>query len=379
MKKRILALLLLAAMSFALLAACGKDSGAEPSGTPSAPGEQDPAFRVDLAEFYEKMMAAAQEAPMMMPLEGEMLDASYEGLSAIETKQLLVYAPAISSVAMEFAFAEVADSADVAAVQDIFQARIDAQVDGGAWYPATIEGWQNDSEIVTVDNYVCLFVAPEKDVLIEAFRSGSDVPAWALAQEEEEDGEDAQTGAGLPVEIPEGSDTQSSQQPAPAPTSTPAPTPAPTPTPAPEPEPEPSGVDLQAFSDTVLASYEFGFLQQLDPSTEDDAVILDNYYAGLTGLGLKQTVVHICMMSMNNGEFALVEAQNADDASAAAAIFQARIDYMAGDGETPGGAWYPEATRIWSECSRVVLNGNYVMMVVHEQSDEIADLFEALF
>ena len=80
------------------------------------------------------------------------------------------------------------------------------------------------------------------------------------------------------------------------------------------------------------------------------------------------------MMSMNNGEFALVEAGNADDAAAAAAVFQARIDFMA-----EGGAWYPESTRIWEECSQVVTNGNYVMMIVHEQYSDIVDAFNALF
>ena len=44
-----------------------------------------------------------------------------------------------------------------------------------------------------------------------------------------------------------------------------------------------------------------------------------------------------------------------------------------------GGAWYPEPTRIWTENSRVVSNGNYVMMVVHENCDAIVDAFNALF
>ncbi|MGN1004117.1 MAG: DUF4358 domain-containing protein [Oscillospiraceae bacterium] len=382
MKKRILALLLIAAMSLTLLAACGKNSGDEPSDNPSAPGEQESAFSCDLTAFYDKMMAAAQEAPMMMPMEGEMLDEAYAGLSAIETKQLLVYAPVISAVAMEFAFVEVADAADVETVQNIFQARIDAQVDGGAWYPATIEQWEKNSEIVTIDNYVCLFVCSDKDVLIEAFRSGSDVPAWAIAENAGDGDEDA--AVDLPAEITAEPSAEPSEAPSekpsasPAPTPTPKPSPTPTPkpspTPTPTPTPEPAGVDLKAFSDTVMSSYEFGFLQLVDPSTEDGAAMLDNYYAGLTDLGLKQTVVYICMMSMNNGEFALVEAKDAAGAASAAAIFQERIDQMAN-----GGAWYPEPTRRWSECSAVVTKGNYVMMIVHDQYSEIVDQFNALF
>ena len=52
---------------------------------------------------------------------------------------------------------------------------------------------------------------------------------------------------------------------------------------------------------------------------------------------------------------------------------------MVGDGNGPGGAWYPEPTRVWDECSRIVSNGNYVMLVVSEQCDDIVADFNALF
>ena len=133
-------------------------------------------------------------------------------------------------------------------------------------------------------------------------------------------------------------------------------------------------MDLAAFAQDILSRYQFGFLELVDPSSEMGAAMLENYYSDLAGLSLNQTVVYICMMSMNNGEFALVEAANADDAAAAAAAFQARIDMMAN-----GGAWYPEPTRRWSECSTVVTNGNYVMMVVSEQYADIVSEFNALF
>ena len=62
------------------------------------------------------------------------------------------------------------------------------------------------------------------------------------------------------------------------------------------------------------------------------------------------------------------------------AIFQARIDRMTGaDGQGNPGAWYPGPTEQWKNNSRVVSNGNYVMMVVHENCDAIVDTFNALF
>ena len=80
-----------------------------------------------------------------------------------------------------------------------------------------------------------------------------------------------------------------------------------------------------------------------------------------------------------NGDVVLVQVKDSKDVDAVKAILQARIQYMVGDGNGPGGAWYPEPTRIWTECSRVVSNGNYILMVVHEQCDAIVDDFNALF
>ena len=62
------------------------------------------------------------------------------------------------------------------------------------------------------------------------------------------------------------------------------------------------------------------------------------------------------------------------------AIFQARIDRMSGaDGDGMPGAFYPGPTEQWLNNSRVVSNGNYVMMVVHESCDDIVSAFNALF
>ena len=181
--------LVLALMLALSLVACGNGGNTgspAPSGAPGAsttPEVQEPSFGADLNEFYNKMLAAAGEAPMMMDMaaDPEMLEMTYPGLKDIETKQLVAVAPMMSAVAMEFVFVEVANAADVDAVKTILQGRIDAQVAGGAWYPETIEQWEKYSEIVVIDNYVCLFVTPDKAGLIEAFRNGTEVPSWAEA------------------------------------------------------------------------------------------------------------------------------------------------------------------------------------------------------
>ena len=134
-----------------------------------------------------------------------------------------------------------------------------------------------------------------------------------------------------------------------------------------------SKVDLQAFYDTTIGKYEFGFLELADSS------LLDQMYAGLTGVSTEQKLVYVCMISMNNGEFGLVQVKDSKDVDTVKAAFQARIDYMVGDGNGPGGAQYPMAMDQWENNSRVVSNGNYVMMVVHENCDDIVNEFNALF
>ena len=137
-------------------------------------GDQD-VFTTDLSAFYDDMFSTIfpdpNNAPSMSEVTGDYLDQLYPGLSEVETTQCLVYAPMITAVAYEIALVEVANAADVQTVQDIFQARIDSQVEGGAFYPGTVEAWQNGSEIVVRGNCVCLFVGAEKDDMVAAFNA----------------------------------------------------------------------------------------------------------------------------------------------------------------------------------------------------------------
>ena len=136
----------------------------------------------------------------------------------------------------------------------------------------------------------------------------------------------------------------------------------------PEEKPADTSVDLKAFYDATIAAHTFQTLQEF---TGD---VLETYYPGMGDIDTKQCLVMGTMMSMNNGEFCLVEVTNSADVDTVKGIFQSRIDYMA---ET--GAWYPGPTELWTNSSRVISNGNYVMMVVHEDCDTIVEEFNALF
>ena len=127
-------------------------------------------------------------------------------------------------------------------------------------------------------------------------------------------------------------------------------------------------VDLTAFYNDMTSQYEFGNLQSF---TGD---VLESYYPGMGAVSTKQCLIMGTMMTMNNGEFCLVEVSDGKDVETVKSIFQSRIDYMAN-----GGAWYPGPTDTWTNNSRVVSNGNFVMMVVHESCDDIVEAFNGLF
>lgn len=105
------------------------------------------------------------------PEMAEMLEMYYPGITSIETNQLHVYVPMMSAVAYEVVLIEVVDAADVDTVKAMLQARIDAQVAGGAWYPETIEQWEQNSRIASNGNYIMLAVGEHCDAFVEAFNA----------------------------------------------------------------------------------------------------------------------------------------------------------------------------------------------------------------
>ena len=137
-------------------------------------GSQAPADKsVDLSAFYESQTTAYGEGnfPAMMALDGEALDAFYPGLSDLSPKQCLVYMPMISAVAAEYALVEVSSADQVETVKSIFQSRIDYQVEQGAFYPATVEKWQNSTRIVSNGNYVMLVCFDRCDDAVSSFNA----------------------------------------------------------------------------------------------------------------------------------------------------------------------------------------------------------------
>ncbi len=135
-----------------------------------APVQSAPGGSVDLDAFYARINGS-YEMPAMSQMGDAYLQNSYPGLLSIPCYQRLVYQPMMTGVACEIALIQVQDSADVSAVRAILQARIDAQVDGGAWYPSTIEQWESNSRIAVQGNYLMLVVHADCDAIVASFNS----------------------------------------------------------------------------------------------------------------------------------------------------------------------------------------------------------------
>ena len=121
-----------------------------------------------LKDFYATLQAKYEGLDAMMVIEGELLETYYPGLS----NRYLLITTANVAVGM-VKLSEDATLEDITAVQEILQARITTQAEGGAWYPESCETWKNGI-ITSVSNTVGMFVYPEQaqelaDAFTEAF------------------------------------------------------------------------------------------------------------------------------------------------------------------------------------------------------------------
>ena len=106
-----------------------------------------------------------------MNLEGDMLESSYPGLADVATKQLIAKAPMISAVVNEIVLAECGTEEDAATAASILQDRVDAQAEGGAWYPESMETWSN-AQVVQNGTYVAMIAtADHQEEIAEQFNA----------------------------------------------------------------------------------------------------------------------------------------------------------------------------------------------------------------
>lgn len=138
-----------------VLTACGS-SGAE--------AEKD----IDLTAFYSTLAEGyGWTEDSMMELDDEMLELYYPGLGDLSAKQRLAISPVMSYAVNEYVFMQCESGQDADTAADILQARVDSQAGGDAWYPETIEQWEN-AKVITTGSYVALIASGEHQADIEA-------------------------------------------------------------------------------------------------------------------------------------------------------------------------------------------------------------------
>ena len=110
------------------------------------------------------------EEGYMADVEGELLEGYYPGLSEIPAKQLVVKVPAMSSDVNEIVLMQGETEEDAESAVAILQARIDAQAEGGAWYPESLEAWKA-AKVLREGTYVALIASgAHQETLEEQFR-----------------------------------------------------------------------------------------------------------------------------------------------------------------------------------------------------------------
>ena len=149
---------LLALLMLASLCACGEKEDPGP-----APGTA-------LSSFYQAIMDAqpedAEDLILFEESNPDLIASFYPGLDGIELNQQAFYMPPIATHPCEIVLVEVKDAANVQAVVDIFQARIDLGADNTA-YPESAAGWQLYAQVQSSGNFVCMIVLPEGYVIPE--------------------------------------------------------------------------------------------------------------------------------------------------------------------------------------------------------------------
>lgn len=152
--KKTIALLMSCLVLVGLFSACGAQDSGETT--------------VDLEAFYEQV-TGEHELAAMEDLDSALLENNYPGLTGYTFQQCVAKASMISAVVSELVMVECSSTDDAAAVAQILQNRIDTQVDGGAWYPASIEQWKQ-AQVVTNGSYVALIACSDQSASIaEAF------------------------------------------------------------------------------------------------------------------------------------------------------------------------------------------------------------------
>ncbi len=135
--------------------------------------------------------------------------------------------------------------------------------------------------------------------------------------------------------------------------------------------------DLKKYYEDFMASLGADNQPAMMDLTEDGSrEAIESFFPGLSACvdGARQAVVQTAAITSVACEFVLLELASEQDAEAAGAILQSRVDSQVG-----GGAFYPETALAW-ESAFVAVKGNVAaLIVVQGDQDRAVEAFNALF
>jgi len=164
--KKLFTIALIFAMILTLVACGGKNNTGNNAGGADTEEKveeevqvpETPDLQVYFDEFIKSLGADNTPAMINMNDDAAFVDTFLPGLNDVELKQSVLQMAAMDQVGFELDLVECANAEDVETVKTIFQARVDSKIEGGAFYPAVAECWEN-AEIIANGNVVALIVA----------------------------------------------------------------------------------------------------------------------------------------------------------------------------------------------------------------------------
>ena len=155
--KRLFSILTLCALMLALTA-CGSGgtSGGASSGAAGSGGD------ISFDAVYQGILDAQENTDelILFPEEGaDAIESLYPGLTALNPARIQLYLPPVTGYACEILLVEVAED-DVDAAKAILQDRIDSGANDTG-YPENAVLWQNNAQIPTQGNCLCMIALPD--------------------------------------------------------------------------------------------------------------------------------------------------------------------------------------------------------------------------
>lgn len=117
---------------------------------------------VDLKAMAAEAAAVVEShGEVLFPEENpEFIESLYPGLTAMDTKQLVVYLPPVVGFPCEIVMVEASSESDAEEIMAILQNRIDNAADDTT-YPENAEGWKNRAAVYRDGPFVVMTALPE--------------------------------------------------------------------------------------------------------------------------------------------------------------------------------------------------------------------------